>query len=68
MIRSSSILKLIAQNLGLATGKCRYYPTCSAYGKQALTKHGILHGSWLILKRLLKCHPLGGGGYDPVPD
>jgi hypothetical protein len=47
--------------------RCRYYPTCSNYGKQALTWHGALKGGWLLLKRLSRCHPLGGHGIDFVP-
>ena len=47
--------------------RCRYYPTCSNYGKQALTWHGACKGGWLLLKRLSRCHPLGGHGIDFVP-
>ena len=47
--------------------RCRYYPTCSTYGKQALAWHGVRSGSWLLLKRLSRCHPLGGHGIDFVP-
>lgn len=61
------IIKLIARNLGLSTGRCRYSPTCSMYTKQALAKHGFLKGAWLSGQRLLKCHPWSPGGYDPVP-
>lgn len=46
---------------------CRYYPTCSNYAIEALRKHGPLKGSWLALKRILRCNPWGGSGYDPVP-
>ncbi|MFM1744214.1 MAG: hypothetical protein RLZZ630_151 [Bacteroidota bacterium] len=46
---------------------CRYTPTCSDYGAEAIRKHGPLKGSWLTLKRILSCHPWGGHGYDPVP-
>lgn len=47
---------------------CRYQPTCSAYALEALEKHGGLKGSWLTLRRIGRCHPWGGDGYDPVPD
>lgn len=46
---------------------CRFTPTCSAYAIEALRRHGALRGSLLALKRLLRCHPWGGSGYDPVP-
>jgi hypothetical protein len=46
---------------------CRYAPTCSEYAKQAILKHGIFKGSKLAAKRIAKCHPWGGSGYDPVP-
>lgn len=47
--------------------RCRYYPTCSQYGQQALAWHGVWAGGWLLLKRLGRCHPLGGHGIDFVP-
>lgn len=46
---------------------CRYTPTCSQYALEALGKYGPLKGGWLALKRILRCHPWGGSGYDPVP-
>lgn len=46
---------------------CRFQPTCSAYVIEALETHGALRGGWLALRRVLRCHPLGGSGFDPVP-
>ncbi|HUX83847.1 MAG TPA: membrane protein insertion efficiency factor YidD [Chitinophagaceae bacterium] len=46
---------------------CRYIPTCSAYGLEALKKYGLFKGGFLMMKRILSCHPWGGHGYDPVP-
>ena len=46
---------------------CRYEPTCSVYAMEALEVHGVMHGSWLAFRRLLRCHPFVRGGFDPVP-
>ena len=46
---------------------CRYTPTCSQYAIEAIRKHGPLKGTWLAVKRICRCHPWGGSGYDPVP-
>ena len=51
----------------LTPPSCRFTPTCSQYAIEALQKYGPLKGSWLALRRLLRCHPWGGSGYDPVP-
>jgi putative membrane protein insertion efficiency factor len=47
---------------------CRYHPTCSAYALEALRTHGAIRGGWLALRRILRCHPWGGAGVDPVPE
>ena len=46
---------------------CRFYPSCSHYAAEAVALHGPGHGTWLALRRLLRCHPWGSSGYDPVP-
>ncbi|BAP58277.1 membrane protein insertion efficiency factor YidD [Candidatus Tachikawaea gelatinosa] len=56
--------KIISPMLG---PHCRFQPTCSEYALQALKKSNIITGNWLIIKRILRCHPLNLGGYDPVP-
>jgi putative membrane protein insertion efficiency factor len=48
--------------------RCRFYPSCSAYAQEALTRHGAIRGTGLAIWRLLRCHPFHPGGYDPVPD
>ena len=47
---------------------CRFAPSCTEYARQAVAHHGALRGGWLSVRRLLRCHPWGGMGYDPVPD
>ena len=47
--------------------RCRYTPTCSEYGVQAIKKHGVFKGGFFTIKRILTCHPWGGDGYNPVP-
>jgi len=47
---------------------CRYTPSCSSYGIEALRKHGAFRGGWLTIKRIARCNPWGGSGFDPVPE
>ena len=51
----------------LTPPSCRFTPTCSEYAIEAIQKHGPFKGTWLAVKRILRCHPGGGSGYDPVP-
>ena len=49
------------------TPTCRFYPTCSQYAREAITRHGALKGTYMAARRLLRCHPFCPGGFDPVP-
>lgn len=51
----------------LLPSACRFTPTCSQYAVEALRRHGPLKGGWLAIRRICRCHPWGGSGYDPVP-
>ena len=63
------LVRLYQVTLGLVMGgHCRFHPSCSNYSIEALRVHGALRGSWLTLRRILRCHPFGGHGFDPVPE
>jgi len=53
--------------LFLSDAACRFHPSCSEYAYQAIKRYGIIWGSWLAFKRIIRCHPWFRGGYDPVP-
>jgi len=62
------IIKIYQYSISPLLGaSCRYEPSCSQYGIEALKKHGSFKGSYLTIKRILSCHPWGGHGHDPVP-
>ena len=64
-----SIFKLYYRLLSPLLGnRCRFAPSCSEYAHQALERHGLVKGLWLTIKRLCRCHPWGGDGFDPVPE
>ena len=64
-----SVLRLYRRAISPMTPpSCRFTPTCSAYAEEAIRRHGAGRGSWLAFRRLARCHPFGGSGYDPVPD
>lgn len=62
------LIRLYQMTLSPLIGRsCRYTPTCSNYGIEAIRKYGPFKGGWLTIKRILSCNPWGGSGYDPVP-
>jgi putative membrane protein insertion efficiency factor len=73
MVRVRQIFLIIIRGYQVAISpllgpRCRFYPSCSCYAHTAIERFGVLRGSWLGTKRLLRCHPFTEGGYDPVPE
>jgi uncharacterized protein len=64
-----SLIRLYQMTLSktIPANSCRFYPTCSHYGYQAIYKYGVLKGGWLATWRVLRCNPFSSGGFDPVP-
>lgn len=62
-------IRLYQRSISPAKGPtCRFEPSCSHYGYESIERHGVVKGGWLTLRRILRCHPLSRGGYDPVPE
>jgi putative membrane protein insertion efficiency factor len=58
--------ELVIRPLLAGSGSCRFVPSCSEYARQAILSHGAVRGGWLAIRRLARCHPFGGHGFDPV--
>ncbi len=62
------LIRLYQRTLSQVTPPtCRFYPSCSEYGYQAIARYGVFKGSWMAVKRVVRCNPFNPGGYDPVP-
>jgi len=65
---AAALIRIYQVTLSPLVGPCcRFYPTCSHYAEESILRHGLMHGTWLATKRVLRCHPWNAGGYDPVP-
>ena len=63
-----AVIKFYKKSISpLSKSKCKYYPTCSSYGLEAIEPHGVLKGGLLTIWRVIRCNPFSKGGYDPVP-
>lgn len=70
LLRKIAVLPIRFYQLSISPmlpASCRFVPSCSQYALEAILKHGIFKGGWLAIKRIGRCHPWGGSGYDPVP-
>lgn len=65
--KSKIVRSEILKQLYLTDSSCRFRPTCSEYTYQAIEKYGIIKGIYIGIKRIIRCHPLNKGGYDPIP-
>ncbi len=62
------LIRLYQRTLSQVTpSTCRFYPSCSEYGYQAIARYGAFKGTWMAIKRIVRCNPFNPGGYDPVP-
>ena len=68
-IPALALIRIYQRTISPGLGNvCRFQPSCSHYAYEAFERHGLLKGGWLTVKRLARCRPYGGNGYDPVPD
>jgi putative membrane protein insertion efficiency factor len=70
MLQAAALAMIRMYQVGVAPllpGACRYIPHCSAYGYEAIQRHGVYRGGWLALQRVARCHPFSSSGLDPVP-
>jgi putative membrane protein insertion efficiency factor len=73
MLSARKLLLLMIRGYQIAVSpmlgaRCRFYPSCSAYTHTAVARFGVIHGTWMGVRRICRCHPFCDGGYDPVPE